>query len=361
MHGAGKAPRAVWLTGSTVAFTGKPFVIPLFIPHMGCPNRCVFCDQNTIVGGGQERLLPSEAAEEILRFLKFKKEDRSWSEIAFYGGNFLGLPIDYRNALLAVAQRFVDGGRIDGIRFSTRPDTISEASLQGLGPYRITTIELGVQSLDDHVLAASRRGHTAADSRRAVAVLKAWGGNIGLQIMPGLPGDTPGSIEKTGRGIVELTPRFVRIYPTVVVKGTTLAGWYRSGRFRPLSLDAAVTQVKALYNLFEGQGISVIRMGLQGSNDLVKPGSLVAGPYHPAFGHLVYSALFLDRMVDRFEAMGALPKRLNVRVNPRDVARAVGERRQNIRFLKDRFRLEDVTVISDPDTAIRGLDVAPGK
>jgi len=349
------------VTESTVAVTGKPFVIPLFIPHMGCPNRCVFCDQNTIVGGGQKPPSPSEAAEAIQRFLVFKTGERSSSEVAFYGGNFLGLQIDYRNALLAVAQRFVDEGRIDGIRFSTRPDTISEASVRGLAPYRITTIELGVQSLDDRVLAASRRGHTAEDSRRAVAVLKAWGGDIGLQIMPGLPGDTPASIEKTGRGIVELTPRFVRIYPTVVVKGTTLAGWYRSGRFRPLSLDAAVTQVKALYSLFKGQGISVIRMGLQGSDELVKPGSLVAGPYHPAFGHLVYSALFLDRMVDRFAAMGALPKRLNVRVNPRDVARAVGERRKNIRFLKDRFRLEDLRVMSDPDMAMGGLGVAPAK
>ena len=122
-----------------------------------------------------------------------------------------------------------------------------------------------------------------------------------------------------------------------------------------------MTEVKALYSLFKDHGISVIRMGLQGSHDLAKPGSLVAGPYHPAFGHLVYSALFLDRMIDRLEAMGALPKRLNVRVNPRDVVRAVGERRKNIRVLKDRFQLEDLTVMSDPDMAIGGMDVVPGK
>jgi len=300
---------------------------------------------------------PSRVAEHIERFLSFKKAERGRTEIAFYGGNFLGLETAYRRSLLNVAQGFVDRGYVDGIRFSTRPDTVHDVSIKKLTPYTITTIEVGVQSLDDRVLAESRRGHGADATRRAVKTLKSWGGDIGLQIMPGLPGDTLESITETGRGIVDLAPDFVRIYPTLVLQGTGLERWYRSGRFRPLSVEEAVAVTKELYLRFTGQGISVIRMGLQGTDDLQRPGSIVAGPYHPAFGHLVRSALFLDMIVRRVKTETRIHGWLEVRVNPRDVSRAIGDNRQNIRILEDRFRLR--TKVS-PDSRIHegSLEIA---
>ena len=327
--------------------SGKPFIIPVFIPHLGCPHRCVFCDQRTIAGGDYGDMSPIRIAWDIERFLSYKKTERGRTEIAFYGGNFLGLKKDYRRTLLDMAQTFVDAGRVDGIRFSTRPDTIHAAAIDGLASYGITTIEVGVQSLDDHVLAASRRGHTAEDSHRAVETLQAWGGDIGLQIMPGLPGDTAASITETGYGVAAMGPDFVRIYPTVVIRGTPLERWYRSGRFRPLSLEDAVNVTKTLYVRFKRQAISVIRMGLHGNSDLLRPGNIVAGPYHPAFGHLVHSALFLDSIVRRLEAQTNRPERLGLRVNPRDVSRAIGANRKNVRILEDRFGLK-AKVFSDP-------------
>lgn len=326
----------------------KPLVIPVFIPHEGCPHRCVFCNQVSITDQKTDRVTAREVAERIAAFLKHKGPGRGDVEVAFYGGNFLSLAAAHRNALLSEAQRFIDSGQVDGIRFSTRPETITGPSLKALQPYQVLTIEVGAQSMDEQVLLLSRRGHTAKDTEAAVTQLRSCGFRVGLQIMPGLPGDTARSILDTGRRIAGLKPDFVRIYPTVVVKDTVLEHWYRAGRFTPLSLADAVELAKRLYTLFRAQGISVIRMGLQATESLSASRALVAGPFHPAFGHLVHAACFLDKASRAIEAQKGALGRVTIRAHPRDVSKVRGIKNQNVMELTRRFDLPALEVLADP-------------
>ena len=284
----------------------------------------------------------------MTQHLGFKGRRRGSVEAAFYGGNFLGLPTSARESLLDEAQRFVEKGQVESIRFSTRPDTVTHGALEALAPYAVRAIEVGAQSMDDAVLALSRRGHTAAQTKDAVKRLKAHGRQVGLQIMPGLPGDTPASILETGQRVAELQPDFVRIYPTVVVKNTPLAKWHASGRFMPLSLAEAVELTKKLYVLLTGAGIRVIRMGLQPSGSLLEGGRVLAGPFHPAFGHLVHGAVFLDRAIRAFERQPGLSKRVTLKVYPKDLSRLIGLKKENIKHLVRRFHLEELRVTADP-------------
>jgi len=290
----------------------KPYIIPIFLPNKGCPHRCVFCDQSSITGESDGQSLPQQVCERISESLNFKGKDHGSVEVAFYGGNFLGLPESYRQSLLDEAQRFVEKGRVNSIRFSTRPDTITSDAIDALAPYAVRVVEVGAQSMDDTVLSLSRRGHTAVDTRNAVKLLKNRGLWVGLQIMPGLPGDTPESILATGWRVAELKPDFVRIYPTVVVKKTILEKWYNSGRYKPLSLYDATDLTKRLYLVFKDRGISVIRMGLQATESLLKTGAVVAGPFHPAFGHLVHSAVFLDIAIRELERQETVPRKVTL-------------------------------------------------
>jgi histone acetyltransferase (RNA polymerase elongator complex component) len=268
--------------------------------------------------------------------------------VAFYGGNFMGLPASYRAALLEKAEAFVSQGTVNGIRFSTRPDTISFSSMTTWDRYSVQTVELGVQSMDDAVLLQSRRAHTERDVHRAVEHLKSRGYAVGIQIMPGLPGDTRVSIMETGNKVVALQPDFVRIYPTVVIKDTVLEQWFRSGKYEPLSLNQAVQTTKALFLLFQKHRIPVIRMGLQASDNLMKSGNVVAGPFHPAFGHLVYSAVFLDLADQALKSQQRLSNTVTLMVSPYDVPKMVGQHKENIKRLVRRFDLDDIRVVGHP-------------
>jgi len=337
--------------------SSKPFIIPVFVPHLGCPHRCVFCNQVSITGHTDGRVSTDEVAARILEFLDYKGPRRDSVEVAFYGGNFLGLSEVYRQALLDEAQMFVESGKVDGIRFSTRPESITKDNLAALAPYSVRGVELGAQSMDDEILLLSRRGHTAQDTENAVERLRAFGVKVGIQIMPGLPGDTAETILETGRRVVELQPDFVRVYPTVVIENTVLETWYRAGRFAPLSLADAVAFSKRLYLLFEGHGISVIRMGLQGTETLSRSGALVAGPFHPAFGHLVHSAVFLDHAIKALERQEPVGERLTIKANPRDVPKVRGLKNQNVTELTRRFRLKQLQVLEDPNIRRNTLQV----
>jgi histone acetyltransferase (RNA polymerase elongator complex component) len=339
----------------------KPFIIPLFIPHMGCPHRCVFCNQTSITGQADGKLSLQQVRETISEFLGFKGRHRGPVEVAFYGGNFLGLPKPYSQSLLYEAQRFVEKGQVNSIRFSTRPDTVTQDALEPLAACTVRVVEVGAQSMDDTVLSLSRRGHTAEHTRDAVRLLQGHGLTVGLQIMPGLPGDNSESILETGRRVAELRPDFVRIYPTVVVKNTVLEKWYGSGRFKPLSLVDAVELTKRLYLLFKDRGISVIRMGLQATGSLLEPGALVAGPFHPAFGHLVHSAIFLDLAARELEMQEKLSKRVTLRVHPHDVPKLKGLKNHNTRRLIQRFHLEELQVLPDPAVPRNILRVRQGQ
>ena len=334
-----------------------PFIIPIFLPHSGCPNRCVFCNQTSITGATTGFLKVEKLRLLVDQFLKFKGKQRQHVQVAFYGGNFLGLKKDSIKRLLDESTTFVKKGMIHSIRFSTRPDTINNELLDFIEEYPVSTIEIGVQSMDDQVLALSNRGHTAKDTKNAVSLLQNRKYDIGLQIMVGLPGDNDIKALTTAQRVVELSPSFTRIYPTLVLSNSLLAGWYEKGKYIPWSLDRCVAVVKKIYLLFQNNNIPVIRMGLQASEDLEKHSTIVAGPYHPSFGHLVHSAIFFDKAVKALTSKKDLPDNVSINVHPNSVSKIRGLNNRNIDRLKKKFHIQSLHIIPDPTLAKDKLTV----
>jgi histone acetyltransferase (RNA polymerase elongator complex component) len=329
----------------------RPFIIPIFLPHAGCPHQCVFCNQVSITGVKHEAVAPDKIRIQIREFLKYRKENRKPVQIAFFGGNFLGLKLEEIKSWLNLAGEFISQGLVDGIRFSTRPDTLDAERLDIVENYPVSTVELGVQSMDDRVLALAGRGHSASDTIRAVKALKQRQLDIGLQIMVGLPGDNETLSLITAEKIAALRPDFVRIYPTIVIKNSPLARWYQNGTYAPLCLEEAVTRVKNLYRFFSRHNIKIIRMGLQASQDFEDGQTVLAGPYHPAFGHLVLSEIFYDKAMAAIESTGFTKGRLSILVNPRSISKLRGLNNSNINKLKARFELDSVEVMPDSSLA----------
>ena len=263
----------------------KQLIIPIFIPQHGCPHQCVFCNQPRITG--KEKLPDTTEVASIIDAYLNTWKGSGKKEIAFYGGSFTGIDKDVQEDFLIAAHRFVITGSIDSIRISTRPDYITEQGLALLKKYKVETVELGAQSMVDEVLRLSGRGHTAEDTAASVSLLKKYGFKVGLQFMPGLPGDTRDTILYTGAKIIELQPDFVRIYPTIVVKDTPLEKMYLAGSYTPWSLGEMIDIGKELVSLFIDRKIPIIRFGLQ-SNESMEQG-IVAGPYHPSFRELVHA------------------------------------------------------------------------
>lgn len=280
-------------------------------------------------------------------FLKFRGRRRGPAQIAFFGGNFLGLPHARLRRLLAAASQWVHNGHLDGIRFSTRPDTVNSQVLDLIDAFPVKCVELGAQSMNDEVLRQSRRGHTAADTVAAVQRLRDKGYDIGLQLMVGLPGDDEAGLLESGRRIADLGPAFVRIYPTLVLSGSPLARWFREGRYRPLSLDRAVDFSMKLYRFLRQRGIPVIRTGLQPTEDLAAGRGVVAGPYHPAFGELVQSACFLEAVRRELHRTPYLKDTLELHVHPSNISRTRGQRNANCAALRKEFGFSAVQVVSD--------------
>ncbi|MFZ5573277.1 MAG: elongator complex protein 3 [Thermodesulfobacteriota bacterium] len=335
----------------------KPFIIPIFLPHRGCPHQCIFCNQSAITGQTRKILSESDFQMQADTFLAHRRSHRTDVQIAFYGGNFLGIaPVSFQT-LLGYAQKYIQAGEVNGIRFSTRPETIRPEAMEVLRRFSVTDVELGVQSMDDQVLRLSQRGHTAMDTIRAVDLLKRSNYRIGLQMMVGLPGDSAEASIATAREVIRLKPDFVRIYPTVVLAGSPLADWVREGTYHPLSLETSVTLVKQLYLLFEQSGIPVARMGLQTSETL-SPETVIAGPFHPAFGHLVHSEIFLDLAVEALKAATSIQGHAVIRAHPRSVSRVHGEKNRNIKLLCRMFALESLIV--KPDASLPENHVAAG-
>jgi len=340
----------------------RPFIVPVFIPHAGCPHRCVYCNQAAVTGRAETLPGPEAFRNHVAAFLKFRGRRRGRAQIAFFGGNFLGMAEAGIRQLLTEAAGFVRSGDVQGIRFSTRPDTVSRRTLDILSCFPVQTVELGAQSMDPEVLQRSRRGHTPDDTVSAVGLLVDRGYEVGLQIMAGLPGDDGNRLMQTGRRIAELAPDFIRIYPTVVLAGSPLEKWYREGMYQPLALDAAVDLVQRLYGLFRAHSIPVIRMGLQATDDLVAGGAILAGPWHPAFGHLVLCAAFLTAVRRALKEGGGPGLELVLKVHPRSVSRMRGMRNANCKLLKQEFGFRRVDVAPDPtlaedEIAVRGGSV----
>ncbi|MGB2690450.1 MAG: radical SAM protein [Desulfobacterales bacterium] len=328
--------------------TRRPFIIPIFLPHAGCPHQCVFCNQTSITGVGRDTVSPEKVERQIYEFLKYKGNDHRLVQVAFYGGNFLGLEKEYFKRLLNVSAKFVKNKEIDAIRFSTRPDTIDHDRIEIIKNYPVSTIEIGVQSMNDRVLAMAKRGHSASDTQRAVALLKDRHYQIGLQMMVGLPEEDEAGSLSTAYRIGELEPDFVRIYPTIVLKNSLLARWYENGTYRPWSLERSVAHVKTLYLFFKKKNIPVIRMGLQASEDLDSGAAVLAGPYHPAFGHMVHSKIFLDIATEIMEHKSVSHDTVTIKVHPKSISKMRGMKNSNMETLKRRFRLQSLDIVPDP-------------
>lgn len=298
--------------------------IPIFIPHLGCPHSCVFCDQRSI--SGCPRAPGIHDAREIIE--KHLTTAQKPCAIAFFGGSFTALDLKDQSAFLTLAKDYADRGLVSGIRLSTRPDCIDEQIIENLLRHGVTNVELGAQSMDDGVLAAAQRGHTAADTRRAAALLRKADVPFGLQMMTGLKGDDPQKALATAREIVALGAAETRIYPVLTLKNTGLEAQYRAGDYVPQSLDEAVDLAARLYEIFSRGGVKTLRIGLMNSESLEK--NLVAGPYSPRFGEMVFSRVarnFLESLVCGGET------RLFIEADPRVLSKLLGQGRENINYL----------------------------
>lgn len=305
--------------------------VSVFVPHNGCKNQCSFCNQFSITSQSYQPT-PDDvraAAETALRTLG---ESAKTSEIAFFGGSFTAVRRSYMISLLEAAYYYVERGLFRGIRLSTRPDAIDEEVLGVLKSYGVTTIELGAQSMVDSVLVANRRGHTAADVGRASGLIKAAGFALGLQMMTGLYTDTDDLARLTAQRLIALHPDCVRIYPTVVLKGTMLEKLYLDGVYKPQTVDSAAWLCCDLLDLFEASGIPVIRLGLH----TIDTDSFVAGAWHPAFGEICEGR----RLFKKMSAVLTSEGEYIVRVSPRTVSKAVGHKRENI----ERFNQKNISV-----------------
>lgn len=275
-------------------------ILPIFIPHAGCPHQCVFCNQKTI--SGQKNAAESGAREQIARWLQWLRPSLE-NEAAFYGGSFTALDSDLQERLLFLTDELLERGIIGSVRLSTRPDYIDDKKLELLKKHGVRLVELGVQSLDDRVLEAAGRGHTAADVMQAMKRLRAYNFKTGLQLMVGMPLQSFSSLQDTVAQVIKLQPDIARIYPLLVIKGTPLAESWAKGEFQPLSLEEAVRQSAWVYDKLMTNGIKVIRVGLQPDDELCAPGNILAGPFHPSIGELVQSFLLRERLTDKLLAV----------------------------------------------------------
>ncbi|MBU1138890.1 MAG: radical SAM protein [Proteobacteria bacterium] len=325
-------------------------VIPVFIPHQGCPCHCLFCNQLSISGKGeQEADGVTQVRQTIAEWLGYSR-CHSEVQVAFYGGSFTCLPPARQEELLGAVQPFLRTGEVASIRLSTRPDCVDEKACEFLLENGVRTVELGVQSLDDRVLLASQRGHSSEDSVRAARILKELGMELGIQLMPGLPGETSISFLGTLRQVVELGPAFVRLYPTLVINGSGLAEQYRRGVYRPMTMNRAIALCRRAKEMLDQAGITIIRMGLQASTSLEK--ELLAGPYHPSFGELV-AARHWFRRVRRLLASCPPESRFRLHISDRDLSAFVGPKRINMKRLQE-LGLEGRMEVKTDKTMQRG-------
>ncbi len=318
--------------------------IPIFIPHIGCSNGCVFCNQRKI--SGHAGFVRERACEELRR--AFTTIDGSVPvQIAYFGGSFTGIDREDMRALLKLAYAYVEEGRCDSIRVSTRPDYIDRGILEELSAYRVKTVELGVQSMDDGVLAASERGHTARDTERAFSLLGEYGIEAVGQMMIGLPESDREKEVFTAVRIADMGAVAARIYPTVVFEGTRLCEMMRSGRYLPLDEEAAVSRSAAALSVFTERRIPVIRLGLQSTELLDAGDGIVGGFYHPALGEKVMGRFLRERVQRMIGDADVRGKTLTLRVCPSDVSAFIGQKGINRTYFTEHYALGGFRVIPD--------------
>ena len=327
----------------------KHYIIPIFVPHYGCKNDCVFCNQNKITGMDKPIEI-TDLDRQVKEYINwFNDSIDSTVEIAFYGGSFTGIDMKVQKELLIAANKWIEKGIVSSIRISTRPDYINTEILLNLKKYNVSTIELGVQSLDEDLLYKSKRGHSVNDVYNAVKLIKEMDFKLGLQMMIGLPGDTQEKSIKTAKKIIELEPNFVRIYPALIIKNTELESLYVTKKYIPLSLNRAVDICKDIYRLFRERNINIIRIGLQATDNIMKDKDLVAGPFHPSFRQLVESSIIKDHIL---EILGNINKNIKQALfysHPSKLTALVGNRKSNISFIKSNYNINEIKIIGDKD------------
>ena len=313
----------------------KNYVIPIFIPHAGCPFSCVFCSQRGITGLSAP-VPPHEIGPIVACYLKTIPPRGAHVELGFFGGSFTGIPMALQSDYLSQAMPFIQAGRLHDIRLSTRPDYIDVPILKNLKKHRVGCIELGIQSMSDDVLRASGRGHSSSDSKKASKMILNYGFRLGHQMMLGLPKSTFEKEIKTARLSVKLGAKQVRIYPTVVLKNSALFDMYKKGRYIPISEQEAIRRSAVLLKYFAGHGVRVIRCGLHPSDGLANR-ELVAGPYHPAFRQKVETYRIGQIFKQMTKKTGILKSLAGIRYNPSDTAVVIGHHRTNARMLESMF------------------------
>jgi histone acetyltransferase (RNA polymerase elongator complex component) len=327
----------------------RPLIIPIFIMNSGCPHRCIFCNQKITAGNYSPEITREFFDSEVLSYLNWNKDKFRGAEIAFYGGSFTGIERERQEKLLSWANFYLENGLADSIRISTRPDYISSDILSILKRYNVQTVEIGAQSFVDEVLQFARRGHNADATIKAIHLLKESGFKTGLHLMAGLPKDSPDgfiySLDKT----IGLKPDTVRIHPVVVFRGTALADEFKKGNYQPLHLSEAVNLCRLAWEKLTAAGISVIRTGLHWTKEMEDKNALLAGPMHPAFGHLVLSALFYDRVQKLLENIPDTTQEINFHLSPQDVSNFHGLNNSNISAIKKLYPRTVIKVITSKE------------
>ncbi|MCM1335428.1 MAG: radical SAM protein [Bacteroides sp.] len=310
--------------------------LAVFIPHMGCPHRCSFCDQR-VIGGRETPPSPSEVVALLTEQQPILARSGTTAQIAFFGGSFTAVERGYMTALLETAAAFIRRypAQYDGIRCSTRPDAVDGEIAAILKAYGVTAVELGAQSMSDEVLSANRRGHTAAQTLAAARLLKESGFELGLQMMTGLYRDTPERCIATARAFIAMSADTVRIYPTVVLRGTELGSLYERGLFKSFGFDETIELCAELLTIFGRSGVPVIRLGLHASPDVER--DRIGGVYHPALRELVESRACYKKIKEETDRLGG--RRFTIYADRRMFSRIVGQKREN----RERLAREGLT------------------
>ena len=328
----------------------------IFVPHLGCPNNCIFCNQKKI--SGQTKMVNAKDVEDTIEYyLKNFKDDNKYVEVAFFGGSFTAIEKEKQEELLQAVQKYIHDKKVNSIRISTRPDAIDKDILKMLKKYHVKTIELGVQSMNNYILNRSQRGHTVEDVKKASKLIR-WNGFIlGHQMMVGLPESTKQDEINTAKELIKLKPKIVRVYPVLVIKDTPLAIEYENKEYTPLTVTQAVERCKEIVKLFNKHKINVIRIGLQNTEEISDPSKetsqVVAGPYHPAFRQLVESSMWYDSLLNEIKKINTKVIKVKIIANPENINNIIGHKKENVLKLKE---------VYDVDVAVESSEeIKPGK
>lgn len=321
----------------------KEYIIPIFVPNLGCPNDCTFCNQRKI-SGQTTNVTAKDVKKTIEYYLKNFKDDNKYVEVAFFGGSFTGIDTKVQEELLQAANEFIKTKQVNSIRISTRPDYINKDILKMLKKYHVKTIELGVQSSNNYILEKSKRNHTFEDVKKASRLIRLYGFTLGHQMMVGMSESTEHDEINTAKDLIKLKPKIVRIYPVLVIKGTELARQYASGEYTPLSVEQAVQRCKEIAYLFGKHKIKVIRIGLQNTNEICDPkqdgSDVLAGPFHPAFRQLVEGSMWYDSIAEKIKNINTKVKKVEIVANPDDTNNIIGHKKVNIERLKEFYDID---------------------